>query len=55
MPVEIRELHIKVQVDSAAETVSDQAGKRERQLAREEIVKDCVEQVLRVLDQKKKR
>lgn len=53
MPIEIRELVVKATVrDRASER---QPGSRERRAEKEEIINECVEQVLEILKRKKER
>jgi hypothetical protein len=55
MPIEIREVIIKAQVhdgpEQGTESVSDTAPGQDR----EDMIRECVEQVLRILDDKKAR
>lgn len=50
MPIEIKELHIKVALTSAPPPPASTAGD-----ARDAIVADCVEQVLQILQNKAER
>ncbi|MFC3443800.1 DUF5908 family protein [Sphingobium rhizovicinum] len=59
MPVEIRELHIRVTVDGGAAKSAATAGGRahagEAEADRDAIVAECVEQVLQILQTRKER
>ncbi len=46
MPIEIRELVIKASIDESGEK---KTGRKTKQIDREEIVADCVEQVMELL------
>lgn len=52
MPIEIKELHIRINVDeSTAKIPVASTGKKEK----EEIIASCVEQVMDILEMKKER
>ena len=53
MPIEIRELVIKANVSDR--TSERQAGSRERRAEKEEIIRECIEQVFGILKLKKER
>jgi hypothetical protein len=57
MPIEIRELHIKVAVTAPAGQASNPAGapQAEGEQSQDAIVAECVEQVLRVLQNRMER
>jgi len=64
MPVEIRELHIKVTVNESPQGEGAQAGREAGERSgggenagadREAIVAECVEQVLRIMQNKRER
>jgi hypothetical protein len=56
MPVEIRELHIRVAVNSEAAKPSAPATSADRDGAdKDALVAECVEQVLRIVQAKKER
>ncbi len=60
MPVEIKELHIKVTVNTqqqskTSESPGKSAGGSEPGAGREEIVAECVEKVLEIIRNKKER
>jgi hypothetical protein len=59
MPVEIRELHIKVKVnerDTPGQRLdTQQARNQERSASEEALVAECVEQTLQVLKEKQER
>lgn len=59
MPVEIRELHIRVAVTTPASgapaSAPSSGGGPDTDAAREALVAECVEQVLRILEQKGER
>ncbi len=52
MPIEIKELIIKASVTAGA---GDASEKGEESFDKGEIVRDCVEQVLRILEREKER
>ena len=52
MPIEIKELHIKINVD---EQGSRQANDDNQTDKKEEIIEACVEQVMEILSQKEER
>jgi len=52
MPIEIRELHIKVTVDESATNNQNTSGPV---TDRDNIVSECVDQVLEILNNKKER
>lgn len=54
MPIEIKELVIRATVDGGAGG-SEGPKNREKELAREEIVGECVEQVMRILHAQRER
>ncbi|WMJ72679.1 DUF5908 family protein [Cytophagaceae bacterium ABcell3] len=53
MPIEIRELHIKIIADGEEKKakVADKVSAKEKQ----EIIRECIEQVMEVLQQNKER
>ena len=53
MPVEVKELVIKAVVDD--ETRKEEKSKPADKIDREEIIEDCVEQVLEILKREKER
>jgi len=58
MPIEIRELHIRVAIDSGAETGRAATHPPQGDAAdadKDAVVAECVEQVMRILDAKKER
>lgn len=63
MPIEIKELHISVTVDagnggnaaSATASASPAQAAQAAQVGQETLIAECVEQVLRILEQKKER
>ncbi len=62
MPIEIKELHIKVSVSppaatdkSAAAKVGNDSASCAEETDREQIVADCVEQILQILKEKGER
>jgi len=56
MPIEIKELHIKAIVsDNKSSPVPEPDFEREKEKIKKEIVKDCVEKVLQVLEEKSER
>lgn len=59
MPVEIRELHIKVKVNERDNPVqplnTQQARNQERGASEEALVAECVEQTLQILKEKQER
>ena len=48
MPIEIKELVVKAVVEKSKDSTSKQPGKLDEK-ERQEIIKDCVEQVLKML------
>jgi hypothetical protein len=55
MPIEIKELHIKINVDEGAKSGnSQQSGNNSRQ-GQEAIIAACVEEVMEVLEKQKER
>lgn len=59
MPIEVRELHIRVKVNERENnnrnTTSPNARQQERDASEDAIVAECVEQTLAVLNQKQER
>lgn len=62
MPIEIKELHISVTVDAGPSNDSAATGATPplqsadmAQASRENLIAECVEQVLRILEQKRER
>jgi hypothetical protein len=53
MPIEIRELVVKATVRDR--TSEQQAGSSERRREKEEIIRECVDQVMEILKRKKER
>ncbi|GGZ17468.1 hypothetical protein GCM10007049_07500 [Echinicola pacifica] len=51
MPIEIKELHIKITVDESGNTSTKPAGNE----GKEELVSKCVEQVMEILREQKER
>lgn len=51
MPVEIKELYIRVTVNDPLSTTEDFSGLRGNQIDTSKLVKECVEQVLETLKQ----
>lgn len=52
MPIEIKELHIKINVDDKQQ--NDQSGKM-NQNEKDRLVAECVEQVMEILSKKEER
>lgn len=52
MPVEIKELHIRINVDERTNSSDSQRMNREKQ---DKLVALCVEQVMEILEKKKER
>ena len=59
MPIEIRELHIKVKVNerenNSRNATRPNARRQERDASEDAIVAECVEQTLAIIEQKKER
>ena len=59
MPVEIKELHIRVTVNQPGQaqqsSASSASGKKEEGDEKEAIIAQCVEEVLQIIDNKKER
>ncbi|ACF11311.1 conserved hypothetical protein [Chlorobaculum parvum NCIB 8327] len=61
MPIEIRELHIKVTVnesgtpDNNRNSVSRSAEGAGNETAREELVAECIEQMVKIMENKRER
>ena len=58
MPLEIRELHIKVSVNQptgGAAAAAAPGGKDDAADAKEEVIQQCVEEVLEIINHKKER
>lgn len=57
MPLEIRELHIKATIVDNRNTkiVQTDDFRREKEQLKKEITKDCINEILQVLDDKKER
>lgn len=51
MPIEIKELHIKINVNEGAKAPTEKVEKKKV----EDVVSECVAQVMRVIEQKKER
>ncbi|MCF6357933.1 MAG: DUF5908 family protein [Draconibacterium sp.] len=52
MPIEIKELHIKINVDESSESSSPQA---ENQNEKDKIIEACVEQIMEIIANKEER
>ncbi|WP_187328687.1 DUF5908 family protein [Echinicola rosea] len=52
MPIEIKELHIKITVDEGKSSVG---SKKSGSGGQQEIISQCVEQVMEILENKKER
>ena len=52
MPIEIKELHIKINVNEAAKTNSSPDAAKSKD---ENAVAECVEQVMKIIERKKER
>lgn len=52
MPIEIKELHIKINVDEQGSRQTSGANQTDK---KEEIIEACVEQVMEILSQKEER
>ena len=52
MPIEIKELHIKINVDDSPRNSSAETSKRNE---RDKIVEACVEQVMEIISKKQER
>ena len=55
MPIEIKELHIKINVDEGANKGSSQASGQNEKEDREALIAACFEEVMEVLQQQKER
>jgi hypothetical protein len=59
MPVEIRELHIRVKINERENnnrnTISPNARRQERDASEDAIIAECVEQTLAILERKEER
>ena len=62
MPIEIKELHIRInvtppasQVESGATTASQERAGRLSGMGKQEIIAECIEQVMKILENKKER
>ena len=53
MPIEIRELIIRARIEE--DTGQDETSSHEDRFSREELLEDCVEQVMRIMERKKER
>lgn len=53
MPIEIRELIIRARIEE--DTGQDEVQRDVENSSREELIEDCVEQVLRIIERKKER
>jgi Family of unknown function (DUF5908) len=51
MPIEIKELHIKINVNEASKSISDIASNGKDK----DIIAECVEQVMQVIERQKER
>jgi len=51
MPIEIKELHIKINVNEGSKPASPAAPKSKG----EDVVAECVEQVMKIMERKKER
>ena len=52
MPIEIKELHIKINVDNDTDQTARQPGKGD---SKESIVAECVDQVMQIISNQKER
>lgn len=52
MAIEIRELHIRINVDESSKIRSSSANEK---MSNQKLIQACVEQVLEILEQKKER
>mgnify|MGYP000612919230 CR=1 FL=1 len=52
MPIEIKELHIKITVDEGKPSTTSGSGKG---LDKQKIIAECVEQVMEIIEEKKER
>jgi len=58
MPIEIRELHIKVSVtqsDNSAASSGNKPAENSQAAPREDLIAECVEQIMKILESKKER
>ena len=55
MPIEIKELHIKINVDEGQESSRDSTSSGSNQTERDKIIAECVEQVMEILEKKEER
>lgn len=55
MPIEIKELHIKINVDESSGAGNDQPGDSESTEGKDAIISACIEEIIGVLEQKKER
>ncbi len=55
MPIEIKELVIRATIDSKGDSKSDQQNTAKQVDAKEDVVAECVEQVLEILRQQQER
>ena len=51
MPIEIKELHIKINVNEGAKSTPQKAAKKNHTM----LLAECVEQVMQVIERKKER
>ncbi len=52
MPIEIKELHIKINVDEGSKNSS---GEKSKRIERDKIIEACVEQVMEIISKKQER
>lgn len=55
MPIEIKELHIKINVDEGANTGNNQQTNVSEGNGKEVIISACVEEIMRILEKQKER
>ena len=55
MPIEIKELHIKAVVADSKRTSNVEMSKRDQEKLKKEIVKECVQEIVQLLENKMER
>ena len=55
MPIEIKEMHIKINVDEGASSGNTKGGKSESNKGSEAIINACIEGVMEILERQKER